>query len=98
MPKHAGTPGRRIEKIRGDNRYMSFLAELREIVVRGMEVEVITVSELAKEAGLSESTVRNFLKGDSLAPQLPTVHWILGAVYVSITTDSPHPRRKRHRR
>ena len=97
MPKKHDVLKPRIDRIRGDNRYMSFLAELREIVAHGMEVEALSVAKMAENANLSPVTVRNFLKGDTVAPQLPTVHWLLRGVYVSLTTDAPNPPKRRGR-
>ena len=97
MAKLAKAPATTQFETRGDNNYMAFLADLRAIVSQAMAVTDVKVKGLAGMANLNPRTVRKFLAGDTIAPQLPTVYRILGAVNIALTTDSPQPKRRRRR-
>ena len=94
MPKSKSS-GTRMERIRGDNAYMARLQDFITAIKRGMEVELFTISDLAREAGVSDGAIRNLLNGKTLAPQLPTIEWLLRAVGKSIGIEVPRPKRKR---
>ena len=88
--------------VRADNRYMSFLAGLRDIVTQAMVLEDVSVTALARKASLHPNTVKRFLglQGETIAPQLPTVYRILKGVdrMLSVETPSEKPRKRRARR
>lgn len=81
--------------VRGDNRYMSFLEDIRGTIRAGMEMRLMDVKTLAVEAHLHPNTIKAFLAGKTVQPQFGTVYRILEGVGVALTTKTPTPRRKK---
>ena len=75
-----------------DNRYMALVDDIRSVVWRWINRERITEKEAATRANLHPKTVMRFLGGETMAPQLPTLHKLLrvaGAEFMIAEENKP---------
>jgi len=95
-------PSSRRERILADPVIQDFYARLRAILKQGMKDQLLNVGELAKKAGVSETTVRNLTTDDperrTVDPRHATLEWLAAAAYASITVAEGKSKPKRRRR
>ncbi len=85
----------RMQRISGNNRYMTVLAIVREAVKGQMELYGWSEGQVARKAGVHKRTLVALLNGATLAPQLPTLYFIYDAVELDLFPEYGRRRRRR---
>lgn len=62
-----------------DNSYLALVADIRGVVERWIAREVISNARAAEEANVNPRTLSKFLAGETMAPQLLTLHKLVRA-------------------